>query len=179
MKNARIMVVVLGMLALAQVCAAGEPPAKLLWSVVLGTNTVGRSYGVRQIVADGSGGCVLSHTMTEAAVTTYYVRRYDKKAKLLWQVAFTSLSSIDVVYCDKKYVVVCYEPAGGDKRIMTFDLKNNQTTTATAGVDYYNNMNNDGEYGGPGDKSGFFAIRFVVASGEYTLERRSYKPAAD
>jgi hypothetical protein len=62
---------------------------------------------------------------------------------------------------------------------MTFDLKNNQTTTTAANVDYYNNMNNDGEYGGPGDKSGFFAIRFVVVTGEYSLERRSYKPQKD
>lgn len=73
-------------------------------------------------------------------------------------------------------MVVSYDPAGDKKQIMTFDLKNNQTITAAPGVDYYDNINADGEYGSPGDKSGFFAVKFLYATEEYSLERRSYKP---
>jgi hypothetical protein len=88
---------------------------------------------------------------------------------------YFNLTEIDIVFCDKKYAVISYQVLGNPRRIMTVDLKNNQTTTSSAsGVDCYNNTN--GEYGGPGDKSGFFAIEFVVATGEYTFERRSYKP---
>ncbi|MCX7003536.1 MAG: hypothetical protein NTV22_09720 [bacterium] len=51
--------VILAAVGMPQIGAAGEPPARLLWSVVLGTNAPGITYGVRQIVADGSGGCAL------------------------------------------------------------------------------------------------------------------------
>lgn len=176
MNTMATVVVVLGLVTMAPCCAAGEPPAKRLWSVVLGTNTPSFTYDVRQIAADGSGGCALLHTRNDGFVVYYYVSRYNRKGALLWRTTFQNMADIDIVFCNKKYVVLCFQPIAGRKQIMTFDLKNNQTTTADSGVDYYNNTNDNGEYGGPGDKTGFFAVKFVTATGEYSLERRSYKP---
>ena len=81
-------------------------PTARLWSVPLGTNTPGITYGVRQLVADGSGGCAIIYTRDDSANVYYYVARFDKKGVLVPGTTFINLLDIMIVYCDKKIIDV-------------------------------------------------------------------------
>ncbi|GEM_PF-658604 len=147
----------------------------LLWSVPLGTNAPGATYGVRQVVADGSGGCAIIYTRDDGANVYYYVARFDKKGVLVPGETFVDLTDIAIVYCDKKVIDVGYKAAGSNNSITTLYTKRSPTTAAATGANIYANVNGNGEYGGPGDKKGYFAVKFTTANGEYRLERYEHK----
>ena len=156
-------------------CVAGPPPATMQWQAVIGTNGGGIMYTIRQIVADGSGGGVVSYSRSSAVSIQYYVVRYDKKGKELLRFSVgINLDNINVVYCDKKILVVNYVPNGGNKQMFIIDETYTLDVSAV-GTDYVADMNNAGEVGGPGDKSGVLMGRLVQASGEVAVVRYSYK----
>ncbi|MCX7004027.1 MAG: hypothetical protein NTV22_12270 [bacterium] len=150
-------------------------PTARLWSVPLGTNAPGITYGVRQVVADGSGGCAIIYTKDDGANVYYYVARFDKKGVLVPGVTFSELADIAIVYCDKKVIDVSYRTSGGISSIMTLYVKRPFTGAGAAGANIYADVNGNGEAGGPGDKKGYFAVRFTTATGEYRLERYLHK----
>jgi hypothetical protein len=155
---------------------AGEPPAKTLWQVAIGTDTPAETYAVRQIVADGTGGCSFISSKVEAAATTYYVVRLDKSGTELWRVSFTDLSDIDIVIANGKFTVFCVTMSGGNRFMMAIDKKNNQLTVGDSDVNVYSNVNDSGEFGSPCDKKGFFAVHYDKAAKTMTLCRHSFKP---
>ena len=50
------------------------------------------------------------------------------------------------------------------------------TSAIALNANIYANVNGNGEAGGPGDKKGFFAVRFTTATEEYRIERYEHKP---
>jgi len=150
-------------------------PTQKTWSAVLGTNAPGLTYSVRQVVSDGSGGCVVLFSCDTGAIIFEYIARYSKKGVQLSLDALMSVTEAAIVYCDKKVIDVGYT-IGGDKFISTYYTKGAMTSTHASGAAIYANMNGNGEYGSPGDKKGYFAVRYTTATGEYRLERYEHKP---
>lgn len=163
-------------LAMAVWVGAGEPPAQTLWQFAIGTNTPAATYSVRQIVADGTGGCSFIYSVAGLASTDYHLVRLDKSGAELWRIQFIDLSDFDIVMANSKWTVFCATLSSGNRFMMAVDKKNNQMTLSDSNINFYNNVNDSGENGSPCDKKGFFAIRYDKGTETTTLCRHSFKP---
>lgn len=175
MKTPLILAAIVCMALIPIACIAGEPTPQFAWSVVIGTNSPAITYSVRQIAADGGGGCAIVHTTFDGVNLKWYVTWFDKKGKQLWRTQFDNLLSLVITHCDKKHVVVSYAPTAGNKQMMIFDPKDNQLSLQDVGVDYYDDTNNSGESGTLGDAKGFFAVEYITTTKKMSIVRCLYK----
>lgn len=171
MRTFVLLLFVLSLIGVARVHA--YPLPQKVWSCIIGTNALDTSYDMRQIMADGAGGCALVYTVKYGAeMPFYYFCRLDKKGALTrWSVA-SSVDSAAVTSCDKKNMLVTYV-TGGIASTMSFSKKG---TTKLENMSYFTNPDGASVYGSPGDKTGFFVIGFDRATGEYRIERYLHKP---
>ncbi|MCX7004026.1 MAG: hypothetical protein NTV22_12265 [bacterium] len=171
MRTCVSLLIVLSIIGVARVHA--YPLPQLVWSCIIGTNAPDTTYEMRQIMADGAGGCALVYTVKIGAEPPfYYFCRLDKKGTLTrWSIA-SSVESAAVTFCDKKNMLVTYA-TGGIASTMNFGAKG---TTKLNSINYFTNPDGASVYGSPSDKTSFFVIGFDRATGEYRVERYLHKP---
>ncbi len=157
------------LLLTAPLCAA-----TLAWTVVLGTSSPPVDVSVDQVVADGSGGCVI--VWNEYNNVTHHnvvcMMRMDKKGVAVWANNTTETSDVELGMVDKNNVVASITPETGDEYTLVVDKKGLMGTIQEAGADVFCDMNS--EMGPTGDKKGFF-VAVVRGSGEVVLQRFSFK----
>jgi len=160
---------VAGLLLTAPLCAA-----TLEWTVVLGTSSPPVDVSVDQVVADGSGGCVI--VWNEYNNGTHhnlaFMMRLNKKGVAVWANNTTQTLDVELGMVDKNNVVASITPETGDEYTLVVDKKGLIGTLQEAGADVLCDMN--GETGPTGDKKGFFVV-VKRGSGEVVLQRFSFK----
>ncbi len=154
--------------------AASARAATFQWAFVIGTSAAPIDVFVDQLVADGSGGCVVVWNEYDNNTThrRVFLLRLDKKGVAVWSYNSAETSDIELGMVDKNNVVASITPEVGDERVMIVDKKGGMTPMQEAGADVYCDMNS--EIGPTGDKKGFFVV-VVRASGEVVLQRYSFK----
>lgn len=154
--------------------AAPGYAATFQWAFVIGTSAAPIDVSVDQLVADGSGGCVVVWEEYDnvALHNRVVVLRLDKKGAVVWTNNSTNTEDIELGMVDKNNVVASINPEVGEYRVMIVDKKGVMTTMQEAGADVKCSMNS--EIGPTGDKKGFFVV-VVRGSGEVVLQRYSFK----
>jgi len=160
--------------ALTLMTAAPASAATLLWSSTLGTSDSNFEYSVDQLVADGSGGCVVvvSRYDLNMGEDSVIVVRLDKKGATRWTKTYTDTWDAEISYIDKKVAVYSLDSNVDNETVRVVDIAGTETTISESGVDVTSDMN--GEMGPTGDKKGFFVV-VRDDSGPLVLRRYTYK----
>ncbi|MCX7004140.1 MAG: hypothetical protein NTV22_12845 [bacterium] len=149
--------------------------ATLAWAVVLGTSSPPITVTVDQLIADGSGGCVIVWNAYDGGTlhTKVYTMRLDKKGAVVWRVTTINTHDVQLGMVDKKNAVASLTPEVGNKSVLVIDKKGGITALGLdPGADMFCDMNS--EDGPTGDKKGFF-VAVTRPTGELVLQRFSYK----
>jgi hypothetical protein len=159
---------------LALLVAMPMSAATFQWAYVIGTSATPIEVYVDQVVADGSGGCVVvwNERNNDTVHTRVFLLRLDKKGVVVWMNNTIETEDIELGMVDKNNVVASITPESGDERTMIVDKKGGMTMLAEAGADVSCDMNS--EIGPTGDKKGFFVV-VTGASGDVVLQRYSFK----